>query len=262
MAFNGTAFVALDVLDPMAWSDYAPSSVESTFGPGVILLGIVSLPLIIISLHAAIFPKDTSLSPEIFYWLPFIGSAIQYGDDPIGFLTRYREKYGDVLTFVLLGRKMIVALGQKGNNFVTGGKLAHMSTQEALPPLEPLTTPCFGKDVVYDVPNAVFMEQKRFVKAGLSLENFRAYISMMEDEISMFLAHDASFRAYQVNPTSEKDAAWGQFHALQTHEETRALPLLDAVIRETLRHAPANPQHHAQSHIRHPRTTVSRYASL
>jgi sterol 14-demethylase len=34
----------------------------------------------------------------------------------------------------------------------------------------------FGKDVVYDVPNEIFMEQKKFVKVGLSTENFRAYV--------------------------------------------------------------------------------------
>jgi sterol 14-demethylase len=36
--------------------------------------------------------------------------------------------------------------------------------------------PVFGKDVVYDVPNDVFMEQKKFVKVGLSNENYRAYV--------------------------------------------------------------------------------------
>ena len=46
-----------------------------------------------------------------------------------------------------------------------------------------LTTPVFGKDVVYNVPNDVFMEQKKFIKIGLSTDNFRAYVGMIEEEV-------------------------------------------------------------------------------
>jgi sterol 14-demethylase len=84
-----------------------------------------------------------------------------------------------------------VALGPKGNNFILGGKSRSFNAEDAykvrshaLPAqfahvlTEPqhLTVPVFGKDVVYDVPNDVFMEQKKFVKVGLSTENFRAYV--------------------------------------------------------------------------------------
>ena len=40
-------------------------------------------------------------------------------------------EYGDVFTFVLLGRKMTVALGPAGNNFILGGKLANLSAEDA-----------------------------------------------------------------------------------------------------------------------------------
>jgi sterol 14alpha-demethylase len=67
----------------------------------------------------------------------------------------------------------------------------------------------FGKGVVYDVPNEVFMEQKKFVKVGLSTENFRAYVGMIEDEVEEFLKNDSAFWAYQANDTN----AWGTFDA-------------------------------------------------
>lgn len=70
-----------------------------------------------------------------------------------------------------------------------------------------MTTPVFGKDVVYDVPNEVFMEQKRFVKVGLSTDNFRAYIGMIEDEVEEYIKTDPAFRAYQMNDINE----WGSF---------------------------------------------------
>ncbi|CAE6447107.1 unnamed protein product, partial [Rhizoctonia solani] len=95
-------------------------------------------------------PSDPSLPPQVFHFLPYIGSAIQYGNDPVGFLTSCREKYGDVFTFVLLGRRMTVALGPKGSNFVLGGKLSQVSAEEAY---AHLTTLVLGKGVVFDVPN-------------------------------------------------------------------------------------------------------------
>ncbi|PAV21443.1 lanosterol 14-alpha-demethylase [Pyrrhoderma noxium] len=190
----------------------ALNGIRGCFGGG--------LPIVLILLNVLsqiLIPKNPAHPPEVFHWLPIIGSAIEYGNDPIGFFTRCREKYGDIFTFTLLGRKMTVALGPRGNNFVTGGKLAHMNAEEAY---THLTTPCFGKDVVYDVPNAVFMEQKRFIKAGLSTDNFRAYMSMMEDEITRFLETDAAFRVYQF--PDERDE-WGQFHPLRTLGEITIL---------------------------------------
>ncbi|KAJ2686454.1 Lanosterol 14-alpha-demethylase, partial [Coemansia spiralis] len=47
--------------------------------------------------------------------------------------------------------------------------------------------PVFGEGVVYDVPNAVLMEQKRMVKAGLSIENFRAYIPIFVQEVNQYV---------------------------------------------------------------------------
>ncbi|EKD00730.1 lanosterol 14-alpha-demethylase [Trichosporon asahii var. asahii CBS 8904] len=79
--------------------------------------------------------------------------------DPYKFLFDCREKYGDVFTFILLGRRMTVALGPKGNNLSLGGKITHVSAEEAY---THLTTPVFGKGVVYDCPNDMLMQQKKF----------------------------------------------------------------------------------------------------
>lgn len=64
----------------------------------------------------------------------------------------------------MLGRRMTVALGPKGNNLSLGGKVSHVSAEDAY---THLTTPVFGKGVVYDCPNDMLMQQKKFVsKAG------------------------------------------------------------------------------------------------
>lgn len=41
----------------------------------------------------------------------------------------------------------------------------------------------FGTEVVYDVPNAKLMEQKKMVKFGLTTDNFRKYVGLIRDEL-------------------------------------------------------------------------------
>lgn len=40
-------------------------------------------------------------------------------------------QYGNIFTFVLLGRRVTVALGPEGNNFIMGGKHTVMSAEDA-----------------------------------------------------------------------------------------------------------------------------------
>lgn len=68
------------------------------------------------------------------------------------------RQYGDVFTFVLLGKKTTVCLGPKGNDFVLNSKLKDANAEEIY---SPLCTPVFGKGVVYDCPNSKLMEQKK-----------------------------------------------------------------------------------------------------
>lgn len=82
-----------------------------------------------------------------------------------------------------------------------------------------LTTPIFGKDVVYDCPNEKLMEQKKFVKVSLTVDKFRSYVGMIEDEVKDYLNSDASFRAYQMNDINE----WGAFPVLKTFAEVTIL---------------------------------------
>jgi sterol 14-demethylase len=72
---------------------------------------------------------------------------------------------------------------------------------------------------VYDVPNEVFMEQKRFVKFGLSTENFRAYVGMIEEEVEEFLKHDPTFKVFQDNDINE----WGTFDVVKVMQEITIL---------------------------------------
>lgn len=62
------------------------------------------------------------------------------------------------------------------------------------------------------------MEQKRFVKVGLSVENFKAYVGMIEEEIEDFLARDPAFTVLQKG-TDE----WGSFDVVKVMQEITIL---------------------------------------
>jgi sterol 14alpha-demethylase len=72
---------------------------------------------------------------------------------------------------------------------------------------------------VYDCPNHILMEQKKFVKVGLSVEHFRAYIPMIENEVETFLENDVAFSTYQRGDINE----WGSFHAYRRMAEITIL---------------------------------------
>ncbi|KAI4265813.1 MAG: hypothetical protein L6R38_009162 [Xanthoria sp. 2 TBL-2021] len=137
-----------------------------------------------------IFFKNPNEPPVVFHRVPIIGSTITYGIDPYKFYFDCQAKYGDVFTFILLGRKVTVYLGPKGNQFILNGKLKDLNAEEIY---SVLTTPVFGKDVIYDVPNAKFMEQKKFIKYGFSTEALRSYVPLMQAEIDDFLQKTLAF---------------------------------------------------------------------
>lgn len=137
-----------------------------------------------------LLPSDSSKPPVVFHFFPFVGSAISYGMAPYDFFNTQRSKHGDIFTFILLGRKITVFLGPSGNDFVFNGKLAFINAEDAY---TPLTTPVFGKEVVYDVPNHVLMEQKKFVKFGMSVENFKKYVPMIVEEVQHYIKTSSAF---------------------------------------------------------------------
>ena len=114
--------------------------------------------VILLNILQQILFRNPNEPPLVFHFLPWIGNTVTYGMDPYTFFFACREKYGDVFTFVLLGKKTTVCLGTKGNDFILNGKLKDVNAEEIY---HPLTTPVFGKDVVYDCPNSKLMEQKK-----------------------------------------------------------------------------------------------------
>ncbi|KAF2714261.1 cytochrome P450 51A [Pleomassaria siparia CBS 279.74] len=135
-------------------------------------------------------PRRKSEPPMVFHWLPFIGNAISYGTEPSDFYIACRKKYGDIFTFILLGKKLTVYLGTDGNEFILNGKLQDVNAEEIY---GPLTTPVFGSDIIYDCPNAKLMEQKKFVKFGLTQKALESYVPLIEGEVLDYITSTPAF---------------------------------------------------------------------
>ncbi|KAJ6049463.1 uncharacterized protein N7446_007206 [Penicillium canescens] len=129
--------------------------------------------------------------PVVFHWVPFIGSTVSYGMDPYQFFFACRAKYGDIFTFILLGKKTTVYLGVEGNEFILNGKLKDVNAEEIY---SKLTTPIFGTGVVYDCPNSKLMEQKKFIKFGLSQTALESYVPLIADEVTSYIKSSGNFK--------------------------------------------------------------------
>ncbi|KAK1972671.1 cytochrome P450 [Colletotrichum eremochloae] len=165
-----------------------------TLGTGLQIFTIVTAVIflsVILNVASQILFKNSNEPPVVFHWFPFIGSTVVYGMDPPAFFKANREKYGDIFTFVLLGKKTTVALGVQGNDFILNGKLKDVNAEEIY---TVLTTPVFGRDVVYDCPNAKLMEQKKFMKIALTTEAFRSYTPIIADEVTNYFKRSADFK--------------------------------------------------------------------
>ncbi|KAG6358651.1 hypothetical protein INS49_012169 [Diaporthe citri] len=101
------------------------------------------------------------------------------------------QQHGDIFTFILFGKKMTVYLGLEGNEFILNGKLENLNAEEVY---SPLTTPVFGRDIIYDCPNAKLMEQKKFVKFGLTQHALETYVPLIENEVNGFLKASPAFK--------------------------------------------------------------------
>ncbi|KAI8988310.1 cytochrome P450 [Mycotypha africana] len=134
-------------------------------------------------LSQLILPKNPKAVPTVFSWVPFIGSAIEFGKDPIVFLKNCQKKYGDVFTFNLLHKRVTACVGPDGNQFIFNAKQNLASAAGAY---NHMTKHVFGSDIVFDAPHSIFMEQKRFIKAGLNIENFRKVVPYIIEECNMF----------------------------------------------------------------------------
>ncbi|XP_050189709.1 lanosterol 14-alpha demethylase [Myiozetetes cayanensis] len=117
--------------------------------------------------------------PFISSGIPFLGHAIAFGKSPIEFLENAYDKYGPVFSFTMVGKTFTYLLGSDAAALLFNSKNEDLNAEDVY---SRLTTPVFGKGVAYDVPNAVFLEQKKMLKTGLNIAQFKQHVSVIEKE--------------------------------------------------------------------------------
>lgn len=127
----------------------------------------------------ASLPAGAKTPPYIFSPIPFLGHAIAFGKSPIEFLENAYDKYGPVFSFTMVGKTFTYLLGSDAAALLFNSKNEDLNAEEIY---SPLTTPVFGKGVAYDVPNSVFLEQKKILKTGLNIAQFKQHVSIIEKE--------------------------------------------------------------------------------
>ena len=88
-------------------------------------------------------------------------------------------QYGEVFSFTMVGKTFTYLVGPNASAVFFNSKNSDLNAEEVY---SKLVTPVFGKGVAYDVPNSIFLEQKKMLKAGLTLAHFRRYTPMVEKE--------------------------------------------------------------------------------
>lgn len=86
---------------------------------------------------------------------------------------------------------MTCYLGLDGNDFILNGKLQDVNAEEIY---GPLTIPVFGSDVVYDCPNSKLMEQKKFVKFGLTQQALESHVPLIEKEVVDYIKMNPAWK--------------------------------------------------------------------
>uniref|UniRef100_A0A672Z7N2 Lanosterol 14-alpha demethylase n=1 Tax=Sphaeramia orbicularis TaxID=375764 RepID=A0A672Z7N2_9TELE len=123
--------------------------------------------------------KDLKYPPYIPSSVPFLGHAVAFGKSPIEFLENAYDKYGPVFSFTMVGKTFTYLLGSEAATLLFNSKNDDLNAEDVY---SKLTTPVFGKGVAYDVPNPIFLEQKKMLKTGLNIAHFREHVKIIEEE--------------------------------------------------------------------------------
>uniref|UniRef100_A0A8C7VAN3 Lanosterol 14-alpha demethylase n=1 Tax=Oncorhynchus mykiss TaxID=8022 RepID=A0A8C7VAN3_ONCMY len=170
----------------MAMHLYQVSSmlIENTVGKMSDNLTSVVLAVSVITLTLGYISK-LKYPPYIPSSIPFLGHAIAFGKSPIEFLENAYEKYGPVVSFTMVGKTFTYLLGSEAATLMFNSKNEDLNAEDVY---SRLTTPVFGKGVAYDVPNHIFLEQKKMFKTGLNIAHFKQHVEIIEEETKEYFS--------------------------------------------------------------------------
>ncbi|KAI8777870.1 lanosterol 14-alpha demethylase [Biomphalaria glabrata] len=174
---------------------------QETLGLADVSSGTVALVTTTLLLSAALAYRklteekvEGKIPPVIPSTIPFLGHAVSFGSSPIEFLLAAYEKYGPVFSFTMVGKTFTYLVGSEASALMFNSKNENLNAEEVY---SRLVTPVFGKGVAYDIPNSIFLEQKKMFKTGLNIARFREHVHIIENETKDY------FKRWGTNGTND-----------------------------------------------------------
>ncbi|MCB9748822.1 MAG: cytochrome P450 [Myxococcales bacterium] len=122
-------------------------------------------------------------APQLRGGLPLLGHTLSFIRDLTGLLTRAREECGEVASIKVLGRRIILVTGPKGQEEVFRAPDDVLSPKAAYK----MMVPVFGKGVVYDCDDARMQEQLMMLMPALKNRRMRTYSGIVARETEQSL---------------------------------------------------------------------------
>jgi sterol 14-demethylase len=121
--------------------------------------------------------------PRLRGGLPWLGHAMAFKHDPVGFLRHGQETAGDAFTFTLLGQRVVFMSGPSAHRAVFAAREEQLSCREAYQ----FMVPILGEGVLYGAEHSVMEQQMKMVQGPLTGKQLRASAPVMVAEAQAYL---------------------------------------------------------------------------
>ena len=129
--------------------------------------------------------KDPKGAPKLyseFPYIPWLGSIVQFAQEPRDFLLRAQAKMGEVFDIQLFGQKMTFLMSTEGHDFFFQQPEADFDASAAYK----FTVTTFGPGVVYDAPPKIMYQQFGFFRLGLDAKKYVSYTRLIQEETAEY----------------------------------------------------------------------------
>src|SRR5262249_4056005 len=128
-------------------------------------------------------PAARTRPPSVPGGLPWLGHALEFRRDPLAFLQRGRERFGDVFSFRLAGTCFTALTGLSAQ----AAFFQAPEDQLSAPAAYRFMAAVFGKGIVYDASAEDMDAQIGFLLPALRDERLRAYARVMQEEAEAYV---------------------------------------------------------------------------
>jgi len=138
----------------------------------------ILIAVIAIAVFYVLSQREAGTPPKIGNYIPFFGSIVQFGQNPLQLIRNCYRKYGDIFTIKILGKDMTFMVGPEAQAVFFNAQDSELSAREAYK----FMIPVFGPGVVYDSPTEVMYEQLKFIRSSLALSQLKKSIPIIASE--------------------------------------------------------------------------------